>query len=324
MEIRETLSKGWERLTTESLPGYALHYYDALKAQFETLEDPSKATNQMDSAMVDAYNDAKRVVETPREALNWTDLMLLDLSIVRVLSFECLRLKVAELRHRLAGYAVPLPQELSPKIESVGPDKIAVLRCEAESLVTQIWHVRIARNSRDRYVGELRGTVFHWMLVIGVMLLLVPYFLIERPPLYFIIFTTGMMGALISILRRLQAATEAVALNLDQNSDLSALAYEKRAIVISLLAGGVFAILLYVVFVAGFSDLSGKLAPEFIWPEAVPKGGVNFSTFVNDVGPKTGADYAKTVVWSFAAGFFEQLVPDVLDRLVKRDQKSKQ
>jgi hypothetical protein len=46
-----------------------------------------------------------------------------------------------------------------------------------------------------------------------------------------------------------------------------------------------------------------------------------FGFFVNDIGPRTGIDYAKVLVWSFLAGFSEKLVPDVLDRLASREKK---
>jgi len=323
VEISKAVSEKWDRLTGDRLPEYALHYYDALKAQFDTLEDPSERPGLADSGILNAYTDAKGVVEKAPADLGWTDLMLLDLSIIRTLSLECLRVRVAELRHRMGGNGVPLPPELSPKLESATAEHLPALRCEAEMLVTHLWQLRIARNSRDRYVGELRRTAFYGMVWI-VLALIVVGSLAKQTPLYLIILAAGMLGALVSILRRLQAAAASVALNLDQGSDLSALAYERRAILISLLSGGVFAILLYVVFVAGLSGLAGDLAPQFLMPEKTPEGGMNFSTFVDGIGPQTGKDYAKVVVWSFAAGFFEQLVPDVLDRLVKRDSKQKQ
>ena len=195
-----------------------------------------------------------------------------------------------------------------------------MLRCEAELLVTRLWQVRVARFAREQYVGALRRTVFTWMVVIMALIFFFEYAFFT--PLYLVILCSGMMGALISILRRLQAANDAVSINLDQSSDLSALANEKLAIVVSLLAGGVFAILLYVLFVAGLWDLSEKLAPTFVGhTNASAHGGVDFMIFLNDIGPKTGVDYAKIVVWSFAAGFFEQLVPDVLNRLVKQEPK---
>lgn len=164
--------KIWSKNT---LPDYALNYYDVLLAQFDTL---GKSGPQVENIN---YANAKRVIDIKRDNLTWSDLISLDLSLMRLLPFECLRLKVAELRHRLAGLATPLPQELSPKLETVEPENINILICEAESLITQLWQVRIARNSRNRYINEKGTDLFlfkegnmsysrKWLLSTSVML----------------------------------------------------------------------------------------------------------------------------------------------------------
>ena len=311
--VARFVSTGWDRLSkTPPLPEYALHYYDALKAKFETLPEPPAS----DAHAQKAYRDARAVVDMDRALLTWADLMLLDLSIVRSLGFDALRLKIVDLRARLDGSLLPLPEGLVPKLDAAKPGDIEALRAEAEVLATRVWHARMARNARDRYVGELRRTLFQWLLGIVTAFLMLSLAL-EAVPLYFVILTAGMLGALVSVLRRLQAALGSPP-SPDQSSDLSALAYEKRAAVMSLFAGAVFAIVLYVAFVAGLSKLSGELAPEFAHPKTFPEGGADFLIFVLKIGPATGIDYAKVVVWSFIAGFFEQLVPDVLDRVVKK------
>jgi hypothetical protein len=295
------------------LPEYALHYYDSLKAKFDTLPEPAKE----DTVGRKAYDDANRVAKTERAALTWSDLMLLDLSIVRSMGFDALRLKIVDVRTKLDGAAPPLPDGLIPKLENAKAQDIDALRAEAEVLVTRVWHLRMARNARDRYVGELRGTLFSSLLWIVIGILLASLLIFEKTPLYFIIITAGMLGALTSFLRRLQKVVDS-APHPDQSSDLSALAYEKRAALMSLVVGGVFAVVLYMMFAAGMGSVMGDLGPKFAAPETYPAGGANFRIFVDLVGPKSGADYAKVVVWAFVAGFFEQFVPDVLDRVANK------
>lgn len=294
------------------LPEYALHYYDSLRAKFEILPEPPDS----DPAARKAYQDARTVTQKARETLTWSDLMLLDLSIVRCLGFDALRLKIADLRARLDGTFAPLPDGLVPKLDAAKPADIEALRAEAEVLVTRVWHTRMARNARDRHVGELRGTLLRAFVII-VLGFLVLSIVVPRAPLYFVIITAGMLGAATSFLRRLQAVLTSPP-HPDQSSDLSALAYEKRAAVLSLLVGGVFAIVAYMLFAAGLGEASGELGPKFTEPTDPPKTGVDFLKFVLEVGPKQGTDYAKVVVWAFIAGFFEQLVPDALDRVVKK------
>jgi hypothetical protein len=297
------------------LPEYALHYYDSLKAKFETLPEPPAS----DGAARNAYFDAKAVAERARESLRWSDLMLLDLSIVRSLGFDALRLKIADLRAKLDGAAPPLPDGLVPKLDAATPARhTEALRAEAELLVTRVWHLRMARNARDRYVGELRSTIFNTLLAIVLLVFPAIFLLFKVPPLYLVIIAAGMLGALASFLRRLQAVATS-APNPDQSSDLSALAYEKRAALMSLAVGGVFAIVLYMMFAAGLGNVMGDMGPKFIALEELLLGGATFATFT-DMGPATGGDYAKVLVWAFIAGFFEQLVPDVLDRVAHKKQ----
>lgn len=297
---------------TPPMPEYALHYYDSLRAKFETLPEPPDA----DPTGRKAYLDAKRIAYAEREALTWADLMLLDLSIMRSVGFDALRLRIVDMRAKLDGAAPALPEGLIPKLEEAKPADIEALRAEAEVLVTRIWHLRMARNARDRYVGELRGTLFSSLLWIVTLFFLVSI-VIADVPLYFVIVVAGMLGAVTSFLRRLQAVLTA-APSSDQSSDLSALAYEKRAALMSLMVGGVFAMVLYLLFAAGLSDLAGELAPKFAFPAEYGAAGVDFLEFALYVGPKEGADYAKVVVWAFIAGFFESLVPDVLDRVANK------
>lgn len=301
-----------ERSAAARLPDYALYYYDALKAKFETLREPA------DEARKSAFENARRIAGSPRDQLAWSDLVQLDLSIVQVLDFFDLRLRIAELRSRLDGLVAPLPLELAAKLDTVKEEQMPALRAEAQILVTRVWHMRMARDARDRYVGELRRTVFWWMLGIVAVFIAIslPSAMTDRVvPLFVVIIGAGMLGALISFLRRLQGVVASPP-NPDQSSDLSALANEKRAVMISLLVGAVFAIMLYVAFVGGILLISQELTPRF----NPPKGGETGATFldlVNKQGPKDAADYARVVLWSFIAGLFEQLVPDMLDRFAK-------
>ena len=45
-----------------------------------------------------------------------------------------------------------------------------------------------------------------------------------------------------------------------------------------------------------------------------------FAEFVRHTGPISGIDWFKLLIWSFAAGFAERLVPDAIDRIVARRQ----
>ena len=80
-------------------------------------------------------------------------------------------------------------------------------------------------------------------------------------------------------------------------------------IYLSPLIGAVFALALYLLFMGGV--LSGGLFPDFAC------SGEDFTSYraFADCNPTTNADVALAMVWGFVAGFAENLVPNVLDKL---------
>ena len=117
----------------------------------------------------------------------------------------------------------------------------------------------------------------------------------------------GVLGGLISMLRRLQALPpgstplfDTIALNAGQ-----------LGIGLAPIYGGIFAMVLYLVFLSGILDtVIAGTAGNAVFPR------------FSDAIPKTTPDYAKLLVWAFIAGFAEQLVPDVLNRLTARNAAS--
>ena len=106
----------------------------------------------------------------------------------------------------------------------------------------------------------------------------------------------GCVGAYVSIQRRLQ--------NTSDGGDpvIGILLLQEFYLVqrYPLIAGGVFAIVLYLILAGGF--MQGTLFPM------LDANGV----------PIDVANWAKLLIWSFIAGFAERLVPDTLDRLVNQ------
>jgi len=114
----------------------------------------------------------------------------------------------------------------------------------------------------------------------------------------------GILGGLISMLRRLQALPsgstplfDTIALNAGQ-----------FGIGLAPIYGGIFAMVLYLVFLSGVLDtVIAPTAGEIVFPH------------FTDATPRTTPDYARLLIWAFMAGFAEQLVPDVLNRLTARN-----
>jgi hypothetical protein len=92
----------------------------------------------------------------------------------------------------------------------------------------------------------------------------------------------------------------------------------KLQIFLSPIFGGLFAVVLYAVFVSGI--IQGELFPKF-------KGtSDDFSTpyeFADNTLPATNADLSKAILWAFIAGFAEGFVPNFIDKLVKDSEQNK-
>ena len=87
---------------------------------------------------------------------------------------------------------------------------------------------------------------------------------------------------------------------------------------LSPLLGGLFAFLLYGIFISGV--VQGELFPQF---KGIEEEYRNPSDYIVTVDPKTNKDVAKLMLWSFIAGFAEELVPSYLNRLIKNAEQKK-
>ena len=162
----------------------------------------------------------------------------------------------------------------------------------------------------------------------------------------------GILGGCVSMLQRIQSVpTEGDAL-----FNLAAIANGWRGLSLSPLYGGIFAILLFIMFSAGI--LQGTVFPKIATaagseilvnvqttassppasganPQALPEaspsptttpsdtqktGILQLKDFLTRTGPQDGVSFALLIIWSFIAGFAERFVPDTLNRLVAKTE----
>ena len=83
-------------------------------------------------------------------------------------------------------------------------------------------------------------------------------------------------------------------------------------IYVSPLVGGVFAGVLYGLFMSGL--VQGSMFPQFSQIETMYD---TYSLFAAGVEPLHNQDAAKVLVWSFVAGFSETFVPNFIDKAAK-------
>jgi hypothetical protein len=85
------------------------------------------------------------------------------------------------------------------------------------------------------------------------------------------------------------------------------------------LVGTIAAVALYLIFASGL--VKGDLFPQFHL-SPVSHRPDDFQNFVFNWQPVPPADYAKTLVWSFIAGFSERFVPGLLERFASSQQQT--
>lgn len=116
-----------------------------------------------------------------------------------------------------------------------------------------------------------------------------------------VVFGCGIMGGFVSIQQRLGSI---------EDDELDVLSKSWASVLIIPLFGGIFALVLYVIFLTGILDL--PIFPEFYIPAFTNDRAVDLPAFLQQTSPVSGQDMAKVMFWSFVAGFSERFVPQVI------------
>lgn len=116
----------------------------------------------------------------------------------------------------------------------------------------------------------------------------------------------GIIGGFVSIQQRLNKVTD---------EELVLLNASWFQILLVPIFGGVFALVLYLVFLSGI--VSGDLFPAFAFPtqEGIEEGEDFMLRIFRETYPNSGPDLAKLLFWSFVAGFSERFVPQLISKV---------
>lgn len=119
-------------------------------------------------------------------------------------------------------------------------------------------------------------------------------------------FICGIVGGFVSIQQRIPKVLD---------TELELLTKSWFPILLVPIFGGIFALVLYCVFLSGI--VSGNLFPSFYIPK--PTSAEPDTRFIIEVltktYPSTGQDMAKFLFWSFIAGFSERFVPQIITKV---------
>lgn len=132
------------------------------------------------------------------------------------------------------------------------------------------------------------------------------YFYNQRFMMTWAGFVCGILGGFVSMQQRIRKVSD---------QELMLLTRSLFQILLVPIFGGLFALVLYSIFLSGI--VSGNLFPEFYFPKPPADGPDN--QFMIDLFtktyPATGPDLAKLLFWSFVAGFSERFVPQIVTKV---------
>jgi len=151
------------------------------------------------------------------------------------------------------------------------------------------------------------------IVILGLGLLAI-YLTRLDPPILGLVTLAGVLGAFFSALTRLYNVDQAsIALISPTVSKLGG-RYLLMYSLVPPIVGAIASVVIYVIFIAGLVGDGG------IFPQMVCKAQACDSvlTMLRDFGPKAAPDYGKALVWAFAAGFSERLVPDSIQTLIAK------
>ncbi len=159
--------------------------------------------------------------------------------------------------------------------------------------------------------------------IVFVIVLVVSWFNVKanatwQPPILIVATLAGILGALFSALTRLYRVDQLpLALMSDTVLGLERIHLMVYSIVPPIV-GALAAVVVYMLFVSGLVD--GGAFPKLVC-KAANKTCSDLVQVLNDYGPEKAADYGKALIWTFAAGFTERLVPDMLQAVLARMQR---
>jgi hypothetical protein len=134
------------------------------------------------------------------------------------------------------------------------------------------------------------------------------FFFEKRLMISWLAFECGIIGGFVSIQQRLQKI---------DHEELALLSESWTSILVIPIYSGIFASILYVMFLAGI--LQGSLFPEFfIQKFSEPPTTKDVFTFLTETYPRQGSDIAKLIFWSFVAGFSERFVPQIINKVTSK------
>ncbi len=286
-----------------------LDYFAHVVADFHRLPKPVRTSLLADlpaslEALLRTMGASGQLDPSDEEHLDWGEIATLEDKTLALDDESGLRRRAWQIRSRYARLAGK--ERYQAYLSSGPPDEkdplvtADALRADLRRLLAATHFTYSMAMVRENNRRRVLDTLLAWTLGLCAPFLVafvwLTYFADARQGgLLAVVPLLGVLGAYISIQRRLQNTADGG----DPVIGVLALHEFNSVLRFPLIAGGVFAVVLYLVLAGEF--LTGSLFPEF-----------------EDGVPRNTVQWANLFIWAFIAGFAERLVPDTLDRLVQQ------
>lgn len=258
----------------------------------------------------------------------------LELLVLRLMSDERLLAKAwnirANYRELVSVETYRRYEESKPPVldrATVQPEDMPKIRADAEDVLTGTHWWYTNSNYREKHIEYVKRNLAIALCVCVALVILLPACNKADPSpllLLFAVCLMGVMGAILSIGRRILQVSSQNVTESDPVIKATQFDHGKIGIVLSICVGGTSALVLYFLMAAGLGQMGGELMPKFA-PSCAPENcpPLALKDFFSELTPLGTNSYAKALCWSFVAGFAEKLVPDILDRMAKNDKVAK-
>lgn len=322
-------------------------YYESMRDNFEGYAweiDPanpnSNAINQQKADQLQRLKDEFEELD-PEKGYKpkLGQLFKIELALVWLVPETALRARFWTIEDRFrrvvpTSVARSYRQTLASQPPGVVPEP--VLRQRARNLLDTIHANYLINLAREQLIRRLMLILScEAFLILAASTLLISFLPVVAGQALVIVIVAGMLGAMISIIQRLQKATSRDAMIDDGIFELIGLRIGWVSVIMSVLIGGVFALFIYVLVAA---DLLDQLLPKMDDPtvqrlsdEEQRRGagtldcnptGKNACPHIADkmfqaLGLASRFDLFKLVAYAFVSGFAERFVPDIITKLTK-------
>lgn len=295
------------------LPPYGTVYLNHLIGEFESLRGRpgNDCACKLGQEIVDRANKAGTIT--------WGDAYVLERSVMVMLPDEEVHQRIwcLEARYRDAqGNTAAYDSFLKLDAAHLSPEDIKHGRARLDNLIRELYRLYTITACREKMRSKLSKhaliiAVIMFVVAIGIVGLLRRVDSALVP--FAIVFAAGAIGGAISYERRVQSLPTGG----ESLGDLVMLSVGS-GLFLSPIAGGLFAIVLYLLFAAGLAE--GAVFPKLGEPNAPIRSLTEFALMIR---PATTSAWAQLLIWSFVAGFAERFVPDTLDRLIAKSEEKK-